>query len=461
MTAAPAASIAAPAIPAPSAPGNPFLATGSSSNIHNDTWMTNTYAIAGPSGQTFTTGFGMLPTSLCSAALFDTHGRIVTICPSLLAAPILRIIDPRTLQVVGSYVFPAGKPAPAGTPGYQNFTGGGYFYIDKHDRITTATKPNHIFVMAESRSGLSVRKVADYSLTRYLTPSERITSALPDFSGRIWFVSKRDGKIGVLDPKTRRVHVLRTGDEIENSFAVGVDGVYVVSDKRMFRLNAGRNGIPRVTWSARYANSGIHKPGQVDAGSGTTPTILPPGFVAITDNAAPMDVVVYRTAARLRRGQKRTVCQVPVFAKGASATENSLIGSGRSLIVENNYGYRDPLGPNGGALTSGGLARVDVAAGGNSCRKVWTNPTVHAPTVVFFIYTETKLIYTYEQEAAPVAADDPWYWVGVDAQTGKLAFKVLAGTGLEANNNYAGIGLGPRGTAYLGTIGGIRTLRGQ
>ena len=67
---------------------------------------------------------------------------------------------------------------------------------------------------------------------------------------------------------------------------------------------------------------------------------MPGGYVAITDNADPMDVVVYRT----RRGcsGQRQVLRVPVFAKGAGATENSLIAAGRSLIVENNYGYTDP-----------------------------------------------------------------------------------------------------------------------
>ncbi len=455
----PAASSAAGRIPAPASPQNPFLARTPFSNIHDDTWMTDAYRAAGPSGSVFTTGFGMLPTSVCSAMLFDAHRRIVTICPSVTAAPTLRIIDPRTLTAIFSYVFPAGQPPPPGTPAYQNFTGGGYFYLDDHNRIITATKTNHIFVMAESTAGTSVSKITDYDLSRYLTGSERITSALPDFSGRIWFVSKKDGKVGVLNRQTRSVHVVRTGEEIENSFAVGADGVYIVSDKRMYRFNAGTNGVPRVTWAVKYRNSGIHKPSQVDAGSGTTPTILPHGFVAITDNADPMNVVVYRTAAKLRRGQRRTVCQVPVFDRGASATENSLIGSGRSLIAENNYGYQDPLGPHAGALTKNGFARIDIAANGNSCRKVWTNTTVHAPTVVPKLSTRTQIIYSYEQDAAALPAQDPWYWVGIDARTGKQVFKVFAGTGIAANNNYAGIGLGPDGTAYLGTIGGIRKLR--
>ena len=52
------------------------------------------------------------------------------------------------------------------------------------------------------------------------------------------------------------------------------------------------------------------------------------GYVAITDNADPMNIVVYRTAKKLK-GEKRTVCEVPVFKKGASATENSLITAGQ------------------------------------------------------------------------------------------------------------------------------------
>ena len=43
------------------------------------------------------------------------------------------------------------------------------------------------------------------------------------------------------------------------------------------------------------------------------------GYVAITDNAEPMNVVVYRRATHLRHGQKRVVCEVPVFAEGRPA----------------------------------------------------------------------------------------------------------------------------------------------
>jgi hypothetical protein len=262
----------------------------------------------------------------------------------------------------------------------------------------------------------------------------------------------------VLKPKTRRIATLRLGEEVENSFAVGRDGVYVVSDKRMYRFSL-HGGRPKVDWSVTYANSGIHKPSQVDAGSGTTPTLMTGGLVAITDNADPMNVVVYRTAAKLAKGQKRTVCSVPVFAKGASATENSLITSGNALFVENNYGYQDPFfGPDKGAPTTPGFARIDVAPDGSGCRLAWTTDQVQASTVVPKLSAATGLIYVYERMPAP-AGEQPWYWTAIDARTGQVAWRQYAGSGLAFNNNYAGLALGPDGSAYLGVFGGLIRLR--
>jgi len=55
---------------------------------------------------------------------------------------------------------------------------------------------------------------------------------------------------------------------------------------------------------------------------------------------------------------------------------------------------------------------------------------------------------------------DPWYWTALDFRTGKTVFKQLAGTGsLGFNNNYAGLALSRRGTAYLGTLGGLIAFR--
>jgi hypothetical protein len=147
-----------------------------------------------------------------------------------------------------------------------------------------------------------------------------------------------------------------------------------------------------------------------------------------------------------------------VFDKGASATENSLLTAGRSLIVENNYGYQDPFGPQSGALTQPGFARVDVNRDGSGCKKVWTNTTERAPTVVPKLSTRNGLIYTYTRDDDPNGSQ-PWFWTTISFRTGKTVYKQYAGSGLSFNNNYAGLALGPDGTAYLGVIGGVVALR--
>ncbi len=431
------------------------MAPNPNGNLHDDPWMTDAYNRPGPLGRRLQASSSAMPAALCGSLTFDSAGRILSVCPSIANPVSARVIDSKSLQITASFVL--GSANPTGPTAFQNFTGGGYLFIDRQNRIWSATKTSHLVVLAESAGGTRLSKVRDYDLTKVLTGDERVTSALPDFNGRVWFVSKQDGKVGILDTKTRKISVLRTGEEIENSFAVDRGAVYIVSDKRMYRFSDS-GGRPRVDWQVTYRNSGIHKPGQVDAGSGTTPTIMSGGYVAITDNADPMDVVVYRTAKRLPRGRRRVVCTVPVFSKGASDTENSLIGSGRSLFVENNYGYQNPFGANTGAQTTAGFARVDVNAHGTGCKRVWTNTDVSSPTVVPKLSTKTGLIYTYERVPAP-AGEQPWYWAAIEAKTGKTAWTRYAGSGLPFNNNYAGIAIGADGSLYLGVIGGIVRLK--
>jgi hypothetical protein len=440
------------------APQNPFMARNPRNNIHNDTWMTDAYQWAGPIGQAPVAMSNAMPPALCGSLTFHSRGFIVSVCPSLASAPQARVIDPKTLEILATYNMP-NAPDPPGTKAYQNFAGGGYFFLDKHNRIWSATKTSHVLVLQVSDDGTRVTPLHDYDLTSALGSDERITSALPDFRGRLWFVSKKGGKVGIFYPRSKRIRFTRLGDEIENSFTVDRRGVYIVDDSHMYRFWARRGGRPRVQWKAKYSDSGIVKPGQVDAGSGTTPTIMKGGYVAITDNADPMNVVVYRKAVRLKRGKRRKVCQVPVFDQGSSATENSLLTNNRSLYVENNYGYQDPFGPNSGALTAPGFARVDVRRGGSGCRKVWETKVERGSSVVPKLSTKTGLIYTYTRDESSVPGSQPYYWTAISATTGQTAFKVYAGNGLAYNNNYAGLALSPDGTAYLATTGGMLSLR--
>lgn len=452
----------------PATPRNRFMAANGTAEIHNDAWQTDAYRWSGPLGRKPQTLSSLLSHD-CGSITFDTHGRVVSVCVGI-SGPQLYMLDAKTLATLATFSLPPRQ----GTPGniFQDFTGGGYFYLDNHNRVVTATTTKHIYVIAETPGKPGFKLVRDYDLSKVLTTSEKITSALPDSSGLLWFVARTDGVVGTLNFATGKVHVIRLGHgsvgEIENSFATGTHrDVYIATNRKLYRFKAVA-GVPKVVWRIAYPNSFKTKPGQVDDGTGTTPSIMPGGYVNITDNADPMDVVVYRTAAKpvrivRRHGHRhkfrlrRLVCRVPVFSKGASDTENSIIVAGRSMLVENNYGYIGPPAVANGKLTSPGFARVDLKRNGRGCRRVWTNRSVIAPTVVPKMSLANGLVYTYTKGPGTV---DPWYWTTLDFRTGNVVYKQLSGAGfLEYNNNYAGIALGRNGTAYLGVIGGIIAMR--
>jgi hypothetical protein len=461
-------------------PRNPFMAPNPRNNIHDDPYMSDTYRISGPLGD------GAEPSTLfsreCGSVTFDSAGRIVTVCVGL-DRPVLALLDPHTLQTLAAMPLPLRNPASL-SGAFTDFSGGGYFYLDDHDRAVVPTNDHHLLVISITDGpGFAVSR--DYDLSGQIPANEGIVSALPDWSGRLWFVT-RGGEVGTIDPSDGSVRTMRlAGEGISNSFAVDeTGGVFVVSDKALYRFDANAKGAPEVSWRVVYPNSGIHKPGQSDAGSGTTPTLMGKSWVAITDNADPMDVVVYRRALRLRgpkahrkrgrtagkrraKAKARLVCSAPVFPPGAGSTDNSLIGTNRSLVVENNYGYTVSAGNLNGSESVPGLTRIDVvkrkekrgkhARRGRKerfrCRPVWTSDE-RAPSVVPKLSLANGLVYTYTRppRSDGVAA---WYLTALDFRSGRTVYRRLAGTGFGFNNNYAPVTLGPDGTAYVGVLGGL------
>jgi hypothetical protein len=67
------------------------------------------------------------------------------------------------------------------------------------------------------------------------------------------------------------------------------------------------------------------------------------------------------------------------------------------------------------------------------------------------------IVYTYTKPGGD--EKDPWYLTALDFRSGKTLFKFKAGQGLGFNNNYAPVTIGPDGTAYVGTLGGLVALR--
>ena len=450
LTSSPPAFEGSPAKPrrldSPEPPRHPFMAPNGRSNLHNDALQTDAYRGPGPLGRG-TAVNSILEVADCASVTFDSRGRIVTVCVGL-QGPRLEVKDPRTLEDLSSMTLPPRNPGAGNV--FTDFSGGGYFYLDNRDRAIFPTNSRHVFVVAVGADG-SLRMERDYDLTGAVPQGDKIVSALPDFSGRIWFVSAA-GVVGTIDPASGKVRSRALGEEIANSFAVDEEGaVYVVTIKALYRFQAAPDGSPRTVWREVYRNSGIAKPGQSHAGSGTTPTVMSGRRIAITDNADPMNVVVYRGARRV--SGRRLICEQPVFRKGGSATDQSLIAAGNSLVVENNYGYAGPTAVMRGASTTAGLERVDVKKDGTGCRTIWRSRET-APSVVPKLSLETGLVYTYTKPPRGDAVD-AWYLTALNFCTGRTEYRRLAGTGLGYNNNYAPVSLGPDGAAYVGVLGGL------
>jgi hypothetical protein len=433
-------------------PRHPFMAPNDRSELHNDAYQTDANVGPGP------LGIGMQRLSTlhfadCGSITFDSRGRLVTICVGLVR-PTLMMIDPNTLDTLASMPLP--ERDPSGGKIFNDFAAGGYFYLDNRDRAVLLTNSKHLLVVRETPGpGFAIDR--DYDLTSAIKLGDKGFSALPDWSGRLWFVTSK-AVVGTIDPATGKVRSVQLTDgDVENSFAVDeTGGVYVVTNRALYRFDPGPSGEPKVTWREVYPNSGIQKPGQGDIGSGTTPTLMDHGLVAITDNADPMDIVVYKRARSVTGN--RLVCTQPVFQKGASASDNSLIAAGRAMVVENNYGYSGPQATENGKTTTPGVWRVDVNRSLNGCSTIWKSNEI-SPTVVPKLSLANGLVYLYTKNPSADGSDD-WYLTAVGFRTGRTIFKRLAGEGLGFNNNYAPITIGPdNGSVYVGTLGGMVMLR--
>jgi hypothetical protein len=441
------------AVSSPTVPQNPFMAPNGRSNLHDDAYMTNTYLWSGPLGNNMQT-LSTFQAGECASLTFDSSGRIVAICIGL-EGPRLAMFDPRTLELLAVMPLPP-RSVGTGNP-FTDFSGGGYFYFDQSDRAVIPTTNGQVWVVGETSAttgpGFALQRSYDVSTT--MSSGDKIISALPDWSGRIWFATVK-GIVGTIDPASGTVKTLNLAEAIGNSFAVDkTGGVFIVTDRALYRFDPARDGSPVVTWRESYPNIGIVKPGQTEDGSGTTPNLMGANYVAITDNADPMDVVVYRRAKQV--SGSRVVCTVPVFGVGASSTDNSLIGTGRSIVVENNYGYTGPAATINGASTAPGIERIDINKEGTGCAPVWYSAE-RAPSAVPKLSLAAGLVYAYTK---PPRSDgiDPWYLTALSFASGKTVDERLAGTGLGYNSNYAPVSLGPDDTAYVGALGGLVLLR--
>jgi outer membrane protein assembly factor BamB len=450
-------------------PQHPFMAPNGRNNMHGDSYISDTYRGGGPLGvhpQITSVARAWLGGE-CATVTFDQRGRIEAVCVSF-SGPKLLLLEPHTLAELASYALPQ-------RPSTRSFnlrkiltdtSGGAYFYLDNQDRAVIATSAHRIEIIAqvETAGASAFRLERTYDLApviaRFGEPNDAVTTTLPDWQGRLWFVT-RYGLVGVVDPASGAILVRGLpGEEIENSFAVGPDGVYIVSDHAMYAFAANpHNGTPEIIWREEYDRGTRHKPGMINQGSGTTPTLLGDEYVAIADNADPrMNVLIYRRGKDVSGA--RLVCRQPVFAPGRSTSENTLIGIDRSVIVENNYGYDIFPTMMFGWTSEPGITRIDLDDGAAGCHVVWESQEI-SQTTVPKLSLGNGLLYFYTKDPHAARWVDAYYLTAIDFRTGETVYKLLTGTGVGYDNNWAPITLGPDGTAYVGTVRGLIAVRDE
>ncbi len=443
-------------------PEHPFMAPHGASCMHADPYTTNTYRWSGPLGhelQVESRSMGFLGGE-CPTINFDSQGRVITVCVRDRRVSLV-LLDPKTLTLLDRHPLPRRRtPILRLRKMLQDTSGGAYFYLDERDRAVVGTAEGTLDVISVRETPEGPRFALDESidLTRWLERGDdsldKITAVLPDYQGNYWF-STRYGRVGVIT-KERSVRTAElAGEQLQNSFSVAADGVYVVSDHALYRFVLGPDGAPQVAWREPYDRGQRQKLGQINQGSGTTPTLLGDDYVAIADNAEPrMNVLVYR-----RSGEgERLVCKTPVFEPGQSATENTLIGYGRSLVVENNAGYDIFRTMRRGKTSAPGIARIDLREDDSGCDVVWVSREI-SQTTVPKLSTSTGLIYLYTKLPNAPRGADAYYFTAIDFATGHTVYKALTGTGVRYDNNWAAISLAPDGSAYVGVLNGLLRVR--
>jgi hypothetical protein len=435
-------------VAAPPVPQHPFMAPNGTNSMHNDAYATDAYEGGGPRGENLQVTSASYGVAECATVTFDSRGRLVGLCGGLEGFRLM-LIDPDTLESQASYTT-SRRDVTSGANPLTDLCGGAYFYLDHRDRAVVETSDGRVLVVEVTDSGF--RLVEEYDVTPAIPEGDCLIALLPDWEGLIWFVTK-DGGVGTLDPASHQIRSVRLpGERIVNSFATDpTGGVFIVSDHALYRFDVA-SGAPSITWREPYDRGSRQKPGQLSQGSGTTPTLIGDDLVVITDNADPqMNVLSFR---RTREPVAyREVCRQPVFRPGESATENTLVAVGHSVVAENNYGYENPGSTMLGRSTTPGVARVGVTA--DNCGLLWSSD-VTAPTSVPKVSLKTGLLYVYEKPGG--VEQDPWYVTALDVRTGRTAWRRLTGTGAQWNNHYAAIYLSSSRVAYIATPAGLVRL---
>jgi hypothetical protein len=452
---------------------HPAMASGGS-NMHNDAYVSDVNAAPGPLGinsviRSRTQGFGGYGT-----LTFDRKGRIVAVSGNAREFQ-LELLDPETLEELASFDLPPRSwlfPLQGVMP-WKYLGAGMYFYLDAQDRAVIPTTRNTLQVIQtpdDPAAGFSLLREYDLSAHVATLPwpqQDSVAWVMPEWppqdntadAARFWYATIA-GLVGVVDAQSGDVITWRApGEIIENSFAVGEEGVFMLTDRALYRMRVDAQNRIAVDWRREYDRGSAPKAGHITRGSGTSVTLAgtpEEGLVAVTDNAEPQ---IHLELYRRTTGEK--VCSLPLFEAGKSGTDLSPLafehagadgrGNGHfSVMVENNYGHHVFPLPD----AHPGIARIDAVRQGDGsfrCAQVWQ--TTEKGIAGAKLALQSGLLYMYINDTSPALGN---YFAAIDFHSGSTVYRQHTGMGHGYNAWQGVLFLHPdNGAIYTTTMFGL------
>lgn len=466
-------------LPPTGEPQHPFMARTDQSVMHSGGWESDTHpaaAIFTDMPKIKTRRVGGAAARQCATFTYTQKGFPLMLCGGFTSFQ-LQLFDPEDLSRLALFSLPM-RPSTFESIAKKDpeiifmDTSSAYIYLDHQDCVILGDSKTRIrrICVTEDNKKWSFKEDWQWDMRKYvphdcyhwnnLNPSgecDALTTVMPDFSGLLWWVTRK-GRIGSLDTETGTVVATDfDGEEVQNSFAIDETGAYVVTDHAMYRLELV-DGMPTKRWRLPYDRGTGRKIGSINQGSGTSPTILGGGkYVTFTNNADDRIAIIAVHTGDVPEGKERQICRVPVFKDASSATDNSMIGYDRSIILENNHGYTNVIQHKDYSSVTGGVVRVDIREDESGCDIVWESD-LKVPSVVPKLSLGNGIAYLYSFDLLE-NGDRLWSLVGLDFETGREAVRIPTGTGVAYNNNWASIAIAPNGDTYIGTRQGLIQIR--
>ena len=477
---------------------NPHLADSPWASNHRNSYAQASSPFPGPAGPAEAVnvdhdGFVSAPIVLSFSPAYPDGGRVIWASTVGVTNEILKI-DPDTVTVIDKYIPQVEEGAGPGS----NSVSGAYNLVDVDNRLHVG-KATALEVYGDAVPGQRDSTIA--LLHRFELPDEamcgddQLVGITMTYDGHIAFATE-NGVVGVVprQPDRMTAEHLRTfsvngadcaagpdgePETVSNSIAADEDGgIYVVTSHAMYRINWDGQQLTQA-WRSGYAGAGGSGGGRLGAGSGATPSLMGTAagddrFVVITDGQELMHLVlmwrddVPEDWEPVRDdADRRIACEIPVTFGDASAerslSEQSVLVRGTSAVVVNNLQQFDPVlsqfpsqiapfsqllsGLPGNAPT--GIQRFAWDPDTRTCDVVWSNPDVAIPNGIPTMSAATNMMYGIGSR------DGIWTLEGIDWDTGEVELTVETTAFPNSNSFYAATTVGPDGTVWTGTFGGV------